>query len=823
MTHTNAHAAHFVERMFGSDARNTFQTFHDSRKGESAKIVHGTYLDVEAVLIAAQADGHGVFLTVNETNGQGRAREDICQVRCVWLDLDKDGIAKLAHVVGLLTPHAVVESSPGKFHVYWKVSDCSLEEFDALLDAITKALGGDPGAKGLNRVLRLPGYMHLKGEPFVSHIVGEHWHPDMAAYTVVQLRASLLINTAEASVATPAQVVVAAEWSDTPAEGWANSRTDAEVLAKCADPSYRPSAAQMFSDKDSLHDLWTGDASRYEGRRSEARLSLLSQLMTLCGGNCAQVYRLAHEHPLAMKDGREKLFHDEILKAQAGFLAWWEPERARRNAQRAETVRIGESVGESILPTVLTLDEMHARMVYVAATSEVADRITGRVRTWDAARGEFAASRHEHIDVEGKQHNVSALSAWRASPNRLTVDRPTWAPGRGEFCAPAETVNGDNRAFNSWRGLKVMAAPGNWKEWIAGFQNHVAYLVPDEAQRGRFLQWLGHIVQQPGELPHTSYLMIAKETGIGRNWLAAVLARVMPGYVAAGVSLAPILDGKFNGRLSQKLLATVDETREGMTEHRHARGEALKRLITEEHRLIDTKYGRQVVEFNCCRWLMFSNHYDALPFEANDRRVIVIENPGQRQSPEYFAALYALLRHPEFIASIGQYLREIDLAGFNPGAPAPMNAAKQRALSTMTSGIDEAVQEFKATWPGTVAGRSDVRAFVMEATGEQPRDSALSHALERAGYVQWGRRIKVRAIADRAITQHLTTEEMDAAGPARIAEVIDTARSRFASSTSSGSSGFLQSHQTGFINYGSTSVGLTKPGTSGTCGTGVLQ
>lgn len=819
----NDHAAFFLDGMFGTGSRNTFQTFHDSRKGEPATIVHGTYLEVAPTLDAAQAAGHGVFVTVNETDGAGRARENVTRVRAAWLDMDQIGY-DLAPVVAALTPHCIVESSPGKHHIYWKVVDCSLAEFDGLLDAITKAWGGDPGAKGLNRVLRLPGYQHLKGTPFVSRIVPEHWRGDVPPYTVAQLRAALA-GGATAAAERPVPVgSVPGEWDDAPAAGWANPRTDAEVLAKCADPSYRGNdAAQIFSGKETLNELWTGEASRFEGRRSEARMSLLSRLMHLCGGNAAQVYRLAHDHPLAVKDGREKLLHEELSKAHAGFLEWWEPERARRDAQRAETASIGAQVGESILPTVLTLAEMTARLVYVAAASEVADRVTGRIRTWDAARGELAGSRHKYDDPQGKAHDVAALPVWRASPARLTVDVSTWAPGRGEFCMPAETVNGNSRAFNTWRGLRVPAAPANWREWVVSFERHVAYLVPNESQRCRFIQWLAHIVQQPGELPHTAYLMIAKETGIGRNWLAAVLARVMPGYVAAGVSLAPILDGKFNGRLSQKLLATVDETREGMTEHRHARGEALKRLITEEHRLIDTKYGRQVVEFNCCRWLMFSNHDDALPFDSNDRRVIVIENPGNRQLPEYFAALYALLGRPEFIASVGELLRSTDIAGFNAGAPAPMSEAKQRALSCMAPGIDQAVLEFKATWPGAIAGRSDVRNFVIEATGEQPRDSAVTHALNRAGYTQWPRRIKVGAVADRAVSLLLTVDELEAAGPARVAALIEDARFKFSGSTSSRSSTFLHGVQIDSINYESGSGGLQQPGTSGTGGTGILQ
>ena len=104
-------------------------------------------------------------------------------------------------------------------------------------------------------------------------------------------------------------------------------------------------------------------------------------------------------------------------------------------------------------------------------------------------------------------------------------------------------------------------------------------------------QWVAHIVQQPGVLPHTAYLMVTPTRGIGRNWLTGVLARVIRGYVAAGVTLGDVLDGGFNGRLSRKLLATVDETREGLTAKRYERGNALQRIVTEETRLINPKYG----------------------------------------------------------------------------------------------------------------------------------------------------------------------------------------------------------------------------------------
>jgi len=394
----------------------------------------------------------------------------------------------------------------------------------------------------------------------------------------------------------------------------------------------------------------------------------------------------------------------------------------------------------------MTLDEMRAELVYIESTREVAHRGTGRVHTAEAAKGAYAASRHRYTPAEGKARELPALNLWLQDPARLTVDCSTWNPAGAEFCAPPEGAPGDSRAINTWRGLAPMAPPADWAERAEPFLEHVAYLVPDEVQRARFLQWLGHIVQRPGELPHTSYLMTTSETGIGRNALAGVLARVLRGHVAVGVPLGPVLDGKFNGRLSQKLLAIVDEAREGMSGNRYERGEALKRLISEEHRDINPKYGHARVEYNCCRWLMFSNHDDALPLDANDRRVIVIENPSSRRPAEYYSRLYARLSDAQFIASVRAYLANVDLSTFNPGERAPMSEAKRRAIASVASGVDRSVVEFKAAWPEAypVAPLRVLRQFVEVETGNRASDGALRHAMTRAGVeVIAGRRVRV--------------------------------------------------------------------------------
>ena len=67
-------------------------------------------------------------------------------------------------------PDIVVESSHGRWHTYWKADDCPLEEFTLRQKQIAAKFGSDPKVVDLPRVMRLPGFLHQKGEPFLTHV-----------------------------------------------------------------------------------------------------------------------------------------------------------------------------------------------------------------------------------------------------------------------------------------------------------------------------------------------------------------------------------------------------------------------------------------------------------------------------------------------------------------------------------------------------------------------------------------------------------------------------------------------------------------------------
>lgn len=556
------------------------------------------------------------------------------------------------------------------------------------------------------------------------------------------------------------------------------------------------SAAAAFGAKASVAALWEGDASALSQTfpssagdvfdRSSADAALMSHLAFWTGKDAARMDRLFRRSALVRAKylEREDYRTNTLAHAISGCRRVYDV-AGRRAAQIEELKRIGADLDEPPEPTIMTVDDMIRDLVFVEGAGAIVNVKNMRVRKRERAGDTFAASKCTIERPGEKPKIVPALHVWLGSPQRVSVDVMTWAPGERTFCRPPEGSDAGDRAINTWRGFRPNAAPSDWRIRVQPFLEHLTYLVPIESERAGLLMWLGHIFQRPGDLPHTCYLFVTETTGIGRNWLSSALVRALRGYSAAGISISEVLDGSFNGRLSRKLLAVVDETREGMSERRYQRGERLKSLITEEFRHINPKYGVQSIERNCCRWLMFSNHYDALPFDNNDRRVIVVENPTERAAPEWYQHIYALLDQPEFIASVRHYLETIDLTAFRPGGHAPVNSAKIKALDAMMSETDRAVRDFADIWPGDLACRSDLREFVKASTGSMNvSETHLTHAIARTSMISAGKRIKHNGRAESVIiVRNVTAEQLAALDPSAVSRAINHAGSIMRSSS----------------------------------------
>lgn len=495
-----------------------------------------------------------------------------------------------------------------------------------------------------------------------------------------------------------------------------------EILPSKPPENVQPGFIAMWEGDERLGKIHSANDNSDPFNRSSVEMALANKLAWLTEGNPAWIERLMNQSPLCQREKWQKRSdyrRSTIEKAVNGFRA----EQRRRRIE--EDKRIGDEAAGARFPEIFTLDTALERLVFVQHGSFVVDRHTKAVLSLNDAERAFAASKY----TTETMREIPIMKLWVQHPNRRSVDVMVWSPGDPEFCNALERNQAGSHAYNLWAGLPLLPAPDDWRERVQPFLNHVSYLVPIPAECEGFLNWCAHMLQKPEELPHTHYLMVATEKGIGRGTLCSILTRVLRGHVASNIDVNKTLFGDFNGRLSQKLLATVDEVREGLSDNRWRNAESLKSALTTERRHINVKYGLQSVEKNCVRFLLCSNHHDALPFDFGDRRINVIENPSDKRTDQYFNALYDLLKDDQFIASVQRYLLERDISAYNPFEPAPLNAAKEKALRSLESDTERAVRQFQQDWPGRFAARHDLRKFI----GSECKDTALRRYIERAG------------------------------------------------------------------------------------------
>lgn len=132
-----------------------------------ARVLFGTLEEVGEQLIQLNQKGYAVWVQINA--GTGRANADVDRIRAYFVDQDHGHTELLLE--SAVPADAIVESSTGKFHGYWRTHDAPLDQFSGRMRALAEKFEGDYSICNLGRVMRLPGFFHLKDEPFMSRIV----------------------------------------------------------------------------------------------------------------------------------------------------------------------------------------------------------------------------------------------------------------------------------------------------------------------------------------------------------------------------------------------------------------------------------------------------------------------------------------------------------------------------------------------------------------------------------------------------------------------------------------------------------------------------
>ena len=701
--------------------------------GPTKGVDFGTDVDSAYAWAEQQSSkGKNIYWTVNRVSpgvNKKPLKTDMEGVRYAHVDVDppKDSTpwdlqGSLADLKSFDPPPSFVISSGNGLQGLWRLEGASLDEVEMINKALIFRFGGDIGTGNCDRLLRLPGFTNFptqkKREAGRVPVMASVVCPDDGTHTTAaDLRMALDViyvptedsQGGEASQAEPAKSPPLGEVLLLNAADLGLA-TDEYLTHLIDKPKGKNRSADVFSLACEM------------GRVGYSREEIAGVLLN--PGNAVSAHCFSQADPeRAAQRAIEGAFK------QVGVV--------RRQQQRQSGGDLGKGSEEVPPARIYTVKEMLTQFVFIMDGSQVADRDRPQSRlSFKDFQKATAASIHKVPKPDGGFKSFPCAGVWLNHADRLTVETVTFRAGAG-----SRTDAPDGRsALNLWAPPARAAPLDGWAEKAKPFIDHVEWLWGEYA--GKFFDWLAHIEQNPGALPHFGWLHVSKVHGKGRGFLGGVLIKLWPGNVAGSFDLLGALNSQFNDRLSRCILAIVDEIHEGgNTSYRHA--QAVRQMVTAEQREINIKCGRRHVEFNSARWLIFSNHVDALPLDAHDRRFFIVDHDGPVRDAACYTELYGLLQDPEFIAAVAEFLRQRDISHFNPGETPPMTKAKLALIDMTRTEAEKILEDIVKRWPVDVVGWSEITQLMGD---HAPSPGAVKHITGRAGLVRLKPRPRVASL-----------------------------------------------------------------------------
>lgn len=218
--------------------------------------------------------------------------------------------------------------------------------------------------------------------------------------------------------------------------------------------------------------------------------------------------------------------------------------------------------------------------------------------------------------------------------------------------------------LNLWAGYEVQPAPGD----VTPFEEYVYDVLcsGNEDMGWYVMQWLGHMVQRPGEKPGTALILLAGE-GAGKGTLGEILREIF-GMTFQSSSLKQLV-GRFAAFAANLICILVDEasTRNEDQEDR------LKNIITEIQQTTEKKGMEAEPTISLARVILTSNNMQAVRASKGSRRFIVPRmnpdyeanesNPRHAEATAYWREFHDWWRGN--VPAIFDYLLSVSLDGFD--------------------------------------------------------------------------------------------------------------------------------------------------------------
>jgi hypothetical protein len=640
----------FMAALTGStQAKVMLQVFDD--RGEDGRLAEWRYgrLTDQAIqkwLVVKIKAGCGVFVTINRTDGTGRRRQNVTHYLASFIDLD----GKELPTRWPIQPDIIIESSAGRYHVYWLLepgTDLALwEDTQARLAAY---YGGDKKVTDAARVMRVPGFFHQKAELFRTRIL-ECVDPEQVRLNCFD-RATInaIIDTHpceyNAPVATPRPL---------------NPPKDVEF-----DTEANLARAQSYIDSREPPET---------GRRNNEAYAAACKLndMAISPAKSLELLQRWNER---LSDPLRESELERVIESASNY---------KQNPPGVDAVVDDEFEGKTQQATndggfeqqtVVKLNNInqynihqHFRMV----------NLNGKMRVVWWARSaldpkvrvpQFWSVREFKTALANKYYLRTIKRTDRAGEEKIeTIEIPLadwWLKTKKRYThdgvvLQTEMDSDSPDAINLWRGYGVEENPtGDWGLLF----DHLRQVIANGKQ-DRFdyiIRWIAWALQNPDKPCEVALILKSATHGTGKGMLLRAIRKLF-GAHAMQISKGGLLTGRFNAHLAMTCFLFVDE----MTLANDKESATLNSTLTEDAIPIEPKGVDAYMMPNHVKVAAASNQEHVVLVAGSDRRFMVFEVSDKRaRDGAYFKAINDQLENGGYGRMLHDLL-QLDLNGWHP-------------------------------------------------------------------------------------------------------------------------------------------------------------
>lgn len=260
------------------------------------------------------------------------------------------------------------------------------------------------------------------------------------------------------------------------------------------------------------------------------------------------------------------------------------------------------------------------------------------------------------------------IKRWIKDPSRRYVKRLVYK----------HQADCDSNEASLFTGFAYEDMEGEDPTAVALFRNILSACAGDDPTVTEYiLRYFAHIIQKPFEQPGTAVIFTSHTHGTGKDTLLNLMRHIIGRHSKHYSSDAQFWNCHDTGK-EGALLIHLEEA--GARANKAKCGE-LKALITADTLDINPKGVKAYNVPNVARIMMTTNEPDPVKLEESDRRFVIIR-PSDRLHAlglDWWAAQQEQLVSSAFLRTVGQYLSNIDLTGWNP-RKMPMTETKAEIM-----------------------------------------------------------------------------------------------------------------------------------------------